>query len=69
MPHEVDEDAECEFDRDEARAHCRTEFDCPECDANNPTETFGDGAELTCNYCGSEILAKFEGNKLMLRVK
>lgn len=30
------------------------EFDCPSCSANNPSEGFGDGDEVLCNYCGSE---------------
>ncbi len=31
------------------------EFDCPDCNANNPVdETFGDQDEVRCNYCGSE---------------
>ena len=29
------------------------EFDCPGCDANNPTDPpFGDGDEVLCNFCG-----------------
>jgi hypothetical protein len=34
------------------------EFDCPECNANNPVDgTFGDEDEITCNYCGQELKA------------
>jgi transcription elongation factor Elf1 len=34
----------------------RYEFDCPECDANNPYDDgFTDGAELRCNYCGQDF--------------
>ncbi len=34
------------------------EFDCPDCNANNPVDdTFTDGDEVRCNYCGSEYKA------------
>ena len=32
------------------------DFDCPDCNANNPyDETFGDGDEIRCYYCGTEF--------------
>ncbi|MBL8952222.1 MAG: hypothetical protein JNK82_15675 [Myxococcaceae bacterium] len=32
-----------------------TEFDCPGCNANNPTnEAFGHKSNVLCNYCGME---------------
>jgi DNA-directed RNA polymerase subunit RPC12/RpoP len=32
------------------------EFDCPNCNANNPVDdTFTHGDEVRCNYCGSEF--------------
>ncbi len=32
------------------------DFDCPDCNANNPyDETFGDGDEIRCFYCGTEF--------------
>lgn len=35
------------------------EFDCPSCNANNPTDPpVGDGDEVLCNYCGTEFLVK-----------
>lgn len=35
------------------------EWDCPGCNANNPSEPpVGDGDELLCNYCGCEYLLK-----------
>lgn len=35
------------------------EFDCPECNANNPCDPpFGDGDELLCNYCGQSYKVK-----------
>lgn len=31
------------------------EFDCPSCNANNPTEEpLADQDEVLCNYCGSQ---------------
>jgi hypothetical protein len=32
------------------------DFDCPECNANNPWDDgFGDGDEIRCFYCGLEF--------------
>lgn len=32
-----------------------SDFDCPSCNANNPSgDGFGDGDEVLCNYCGTE---------------
>lgn len=28
------------------------EFECPACSAHNPFETFGNGDEVLCNWCG-----------------
>lgn len=33
------------------------EFDCPTCNANNPFETFGNGDEVLCNWCGISFKA------------
>ncbi|MFW6368978.1 MAG: hypothetical protein ACOC0J_00150 [Myxococcota bacterium] len=43
-----------------------TDFDCPDCNANNPVdEPFGDGAELRCFYCGAGFKVKVtEAGKL-----
>jgi len=35
-----------------------SEFDCPDCDANNPTDSFSDGDEVRCHYCGSLFSVK-----------
>ncbi len=33
------------------------EFDCPSCNANNPTdEPIVDRSEVRCNYCGNDFL-------------
>jgi len=46
-----------------------TDFDCPECAANNPyDEGFGHGDEIRCYYCGQEFRAEVsEAGKLRLR--
>lgn len=31
-----------------------TEFECPGCNANNPSEPFGHKSNVLCNYCGME---------------
>lgn len=39
------------------------EFDCPTCEANNPTdEPIRDGSEVRCNYCGNEYAVKVNEN-------
>ncbi|MCY1015248.1 hypothetical protein [Pyxidicoccus sp. MSG2] len=38
------------------------EFDCPDCNANNPVhDTFGDQDEVRCNYCGTEFRVTVSG--------
>lgn len=35
------------------------DFDCPDCDANNPYDDgFGDGDDVRCYYCGQEFLVE-----------
>jgi hypothetical protein len=37
------------------------DFDCPNCNANNPyDEKFGDGDEVRCFYCGCEFGARVD---------
>jgi transcription elongation factor Elf1 len=37
----------------------RKDFDCPDCNANNPLEeALADGQEVLCNYCGCEFAVK-----------
>lgn len=45
------------------------EFDCPDCDANNPREEiFGDGDEVLCFYCGAEFRVRVrEDGRLRLQ--
>ena len=33
------------------------EFECPACSANNPYDTFGNGEEVLCNWCGMQFRA------------
>jgi transcription elongation factor Elf1 len=46
------------------------DFDCPDCNANNPRdEPFGDGEEVLCYYCGQEYKAHVnDDGKLKLKV-
>lgn len=39
----------------EGSARRFSDFDCPECNANNPHDGFGDGDEIRCYYCGVEF--------------
>jgi DNA-directed RNA polymerase subunit RPC12/RpoP len=64
-----------EFDGDEGKkgdatdAKSFNEFDCPLCNANNPyDESFRDGDEVRCFYCGSEFRVRVDENgKIRLR--
>ena len=40
------------------------EFECPACSANNPFDTFGNGDDVLCNWCGMEfrVVVDDEGN-------
>jgi hypothetical protein len=52
------EDEEKELAKSGANSRFK-EFDCPTCNANNPTDPpFGNGDEVLCNYCGSEFSVK-----------
>ncbi|MFN7135236.1 MAG: hypothetical protein ACK4N5_24390 [Myxococcales bacterium] len=44
-----------EDEKDGGNAKRRYDFDCPDCNANNPyDEGFGAGDEIRCFYCGLE---------------
>ena len=44
------------------------DFDCPVCNANNPyDESFGDGDEIRCFYCGQEFRVRLAGRGFRLR--
>lgn len=56
-----DESKKPKFKRDKngmmRQVGLRYEFDCPECDANNPHDDgFKGGDEIRCNYCGQDYL-------------
>lgn len=42
-----------EGDADEKPEGPPTEFDCPDCNANNPCDALRDKDEVLCLYCGS----------------
>jgi DNA-directed RNA polymerase subunit RPC12/RpoP len=46
------------------------DFDCPECNANNPyDDKFGNGDEIRCYYCGGEFLVVVtDSGRLKLRL-
>jgi DNA-directed RNA polymerase subunit RPC12/RpoP len=66
-PDERDEDVGGLRRRDARRRF--SDFDCPECSANNPwDESFGDGDEVRCHYCGEELrVLVTEGGRLRLK--
>jgi hypothetical protein len=65
-PHDDDEKPE---PADLGRARRFADFDCPDCNANNPyDDAFGDGDEIRCYYCGQEFEAEVnESGRLRLR--
>lgn len=69
-PHGMDEDDEASSRELAGPQRKYTDFDCPECNANNPVdEPIVDGAELRCCYCGEELKARIsEEGRLKLRV-
>jgi hypothetical protein len=54
---------------DLGRARRFQDFDCPDCNANNPyDDSFGDGDEIRCYYCGQEFRVEVnDSGKLRLR--
>jgi hypothetical protein len=67
-PHAHDDD---ELDAAAAAGARRrfADFDCPSCSANNPyDDSFGDGDEVLCYYCGQEFRAEVsDEGRLRLR--
>ncbi len=44
------------------------DFDCPECNANNPLENeMAAGEEVSCHYCGSSFWVKEKDGGFKLR--
>jgi transcription elongation factor Elf1 len=54
---------------DLGRARRFADFDCPDCNANNPSDDpFGGGDEVRCYYCGQEFRAEVsDSGRLRLR--
>lgn len=68
MPHDLrDDDA---HEGPAGRKRRFREFDCPECNANNPYDDgFGNKDVVLCNYCGQEFEAEVnEDGRLRLSV-
>ena len=68
-PHAFDDDEVEGHGSGEGRARRFQDFDCPACNANNPyDDSFGDGDEVLCYYCGQEykVVVSTEG-KLRLK--
>lgn len=54
---------EDEDEKDSGSKGNRKDFDCPECNANNPLEeALAEGQEVLCNYCGCEFEVKVMDN-------
>jgi hypothetical protein len=58
MPYDPGHDDDDIQTGDEGRTRRFGDFDCPDCNANNPHDDgFGDGDEVRCYYCGQEFRA------------
>ena len=70
MPIDQNEDDEKLTGEDLGKSRRFSDFDCPECSANNPwDEPFGDGDDVRCFYCGQEFKAQVnDSGKLKLKV-
>jgi hypothetical protein len=72
MPYDPAYDEEEKQDSVEEAGRRRrfTDFDCPECSANNPYDDgFGDGDEVRCYYCGQEFRAEVsDTGRLKLKI-
>jgi len=55
-PHGEDDDDDKDQGAGAGRRRRFGDFDCPDCNANNPYDDgFGDGDEIRCYYCGQEF--------------
>jgi hypothetical protein len=71
MPIDQHEDDDAKGSGDELGRRRRFgDFDCPDCNANNPyDDRFGHGDEVRCYYCGQEYRAEVsDSGRLRLRV-
>ncbi len=69
MPIDQHDDDDKAQPEDLGRARRFQDFDCPDCNANNPDDdAFGDGDEVRCFDCGLEFLAEVnDSGRLKLR--
>lgn len=44
-----------------------TEFECPKCDAHNPSDGFKIGDEIFCFYCGASLKAHEKAGRVKLK--
>lgn len=70
MNRDHDDEDDARGDEVLGRARRFGDFDCPECNANNPyDDTFGHGDEIRCYYCGQEFRADVnDDGRLRLKV-
>ena len=69
-PHGSDDDGDDDKgDSAEGQLRRFSDFDCPDCSANNPyDDKFGDGDEVRCYYCGQLFkVTVTDGGRLKLR--
>lgn len=68
-PRDAHEDDDHGTEDDERRSRRFSDFDCPDCSANNPyDDPFGDGDAVRCFYCGQEFRVQVtEEGRLRLR--
>ncbi len=70
-PHGLDDDDDDKGAKGEGDGQLRrfSDFDCPDCSANNPyDDKFGDGDEVRCYYCGQLYRAIVsDGGRLRLK--
>lgn len=70
MPIDAYDEDEQPRDEDLGRSRRFEDFDCPDCNANNPyDDNFGDGDEVRCYYCGQEFRVEVnDSGRLRLKV-
>ncbi len=55
---------------DDERTKIFTEFDCPNCDANNPYDDgFKHGDEIRCYYCGTMYKVKVSDSSGKMKLR
>jgi hypothetical protein len=63
----MSDDEDTEGSSSTSKGRSWTEFDCPGCDANNPTgEGFRAGDEIVCMFCGVLWVVKADEERFRL---